>query len=191
MKAGLFFGSFNPIHSGHLALADYMLEYTDLQNIWFIVSPQNPFKNKSDLLDEKDRLKIVNIAIGNNTKLKACDIEFELPQPSYTITTLNCLKVKYPEYEFALIMGADNLENFHKWKNYEEILKHYQLYVYPRTESDGGELKNHPHVKIVNAPLMEISSTAIRKAIKESNDIRSFIPDAVYQYIKKMHFYEK
>ncbi|MDO9187286.1 MAG: nicotinate (nicotinamide) nucleotide adenylyltransferase [Bacteroidia bacterium] len=191
MKVGLFFGSFNPVHTGHLVLANYMLEYTDLERIWFVVSPHNPLKKKSTLLDEKQRLQMVDLAIGDNIKLKASNIEFNLPQPSYTIVTLTYLKEKYPQHEFVLIMGADNLENFHKWKNYEEILKHHQLYIYPRPESDGGKLKDHPQIKLINAPLMEISSTAIRQAIKEKKDMRYFMPEAVWQYIKEMHFYEK
>lgn len=191
MKVGLFFGSFNPIHVGHLVLANYMLEYTDLERIWFVVSPHNPLKKKSTLLDEKQRLQMVDLAIGDNIKLKASNIEFNLPQPSYTIVTLTYLKEKYPQHEFVLIMGADNLESFHKWKNYEEILKHHQLYIYPRPESDGGNLKEHPQIKLVNAPLMEISSTTIRQAIKEKKDMRYFMPEAVWQYIKEMHFYEK
>lgn len=191
MKVGLFFGSFNPIHVGHLVLANYMLEYTDLDRIWFVVSPHNPLKKKNSLLDEKQRLHLVNLAIGFNNKLKASNIEFKLPQPSYTINTLIYMQEKYPQNEFALIMGADNLESFPKWKNYEEILKHYQLYVYPRPKNDGGELKNHPQVKLVNAPMMEISSTAIRQAIKEKKDMRYFMPEEAWQYLKEMHFYEK
>lgn len=191
MKVGLFFGSFNPVHVGHMVLANYMLEYTALERIWFVVSPHNPLKQKSSLLDEKQRLQLVNLAIGDNTKLKTSDIEFKLPQPSYTIYTLTYLREKFPKNEFVLIMGADNLENFHKWKNYEEILKQFELYVYPRPDSDGGKLKDHPKVKFVNAPLMEISSTAIRQAIKEKKDLRYFIPEASWNYIKEMHFYEK
>jgi nicotinate-nucleotide adenylyltransferase len=132
MKIGLFFGSFNPVHVGHMVLANYMLEYTDLDKIWFVISPHNPLKKKSSLLDEKHRLQLVNLAIGDNAKIKASDIEFKLPQPSYTVVTLAYLKEKHPEYEFALILGEDNLLSFNKWKNYEEILKHHQLYVYPR-----------------------------------------------------------
>ncbi len=190
MKVGLFFGSFNPVHLGHLGLANYMLEHTDLARIWFVVSPHNPLKIKSSLLDERQRYKMIALAIADNKKLKASNIEFKLPQPSYTINTLNYLKEKYPQHEFALIMGADNLENFHKWKNYDEILKLYQLYVYPRPESDGGKLKTHPQVKLVNAPLMKISSTAIRQAVKEKKVLRYLLPEAVWKYIKEMHFYE-
>ena len=191
MKVGLFFGSFNPIHIGHMVLANYMLEFTDLERIWFVVSPHNPLKSKSTLLDEKQRLHLVDLAIGDNTKLKASNIEFKLPQPSYTINTLTYLKEKYPQHQFALIMGADNLESFHKWKNFEEILKHYELYVYPRPSSDGGRLKDHEKVKWVNAPLIEISSTLIRKAIKDKKDLRYFMPEEAWQYAKEMHFYKK
>lgn len=191
MKVGLFFGSFNPVHIGHMVLANYMLEYTDLERIWFVVSPHNPLKQKNSLLDEKQRLRLVDLAIGDNVKLKASDIEFKLPQPSYTINTLTYLKEKFPKNDYALIMGSDNLQGFEKWKNYEEILKQYELYVYPRPDSDGGKLKTHPKVKFVNAPLVEISSTAIRIAIKEKKDVRYFLPEASWNYIKEMHFYEK
>lgn len=191
MKVGLFFGSFNPIHVGHLVIANYMLEYTDLERIWFVVSPQNPLKNKQTLLDEKQRLHLVQLAIGDTNKYKASNIEFKLPQPSYTINTLTHLQEKFPQHQFALIMGADNLQSFHKWKNYEEILKQYELFVYPRTNSTGGNLTKHPKVKMVNAPLMELSSTFIRDAIKNKKDVRYYMPDEVWQYIKGMHFYEK
>ncbi len=191
MKIGLFFGSFNPIHVGHLVLANYMLEFNDLKRVWFVVSPQNPFKQKSTLLSEKQRLQMVSIAIGDNSKMKACDIEFKLTQPSYTINTLVHLKEKYPMHHFVLIMGTDNLENLHKWKNYEEILNQYEIYVYPRPNYSGGKLIEHKKIKIMDAPLMELSSTAIRMAIKEKKDVRYFVPEAVWNYIKEMHFYEK
>jgi nicotinate-nucleotide adenylyltransferase len=191
MKIGLFFGSFNPIHTGHMVLANYMLEFTGLEKIWFIVSPHNPLKQKNSLLHERYRLEMVTLAIGDNNKMKASDIEFKLPQPSYTINTLAHLQEKYPGNDFALIMGADNLENFHKWKNYEEILKQVELYVYPRPGASGGSLSSHKKVKLVNAPLMEISSTEIRNAIKEKKDVRYFVPQATWEYIKEMHFYEK
>lgn len=191
MKVGLFFGSFNPVHVGHMVLANYMLEYTDLDRIWFVVSPHNPLKQKSSLLHERQRLQMVTLAIGDNNKMKASNIEFKLPKPSYTINTLAYLKEKYPNNDFVLIMGADNLEGFHKWKNYEEILKNYELYVYPRPDAKGGELKDHKKVKMVNAPLMEISSTEIRNAIKEKKDMRYFVPTAAWEYLKESHFYEK
>jgi nicotinate-nucleotide adenylyltransferase len=191
MKTGLFFGSFNPIHIGHMALANYMLEYTDLESIWFVVSPQNPFKQKSTLLDEHQRLHLVNLAIGDNNRLKTTNIEFGLPIPSYTVNTLAHLREKYPKHDFALIIGADNLDNFPKWKNYEVILKYHQLYVYPRPGFDGGILKTHPQVKFTEAPLIELSSTTIRNAIKDKKDVRYFVPAEVWNYIKEMHFYEK
>ncbi len=195
MKVGLFFGSFNPIHVGHMVLANYMLAFTDLDRVWFVVSPHNPLKKKSTLLDEKQRLHLVNLAIGENNKLKASNIEFKLAQPSYTINTLTHLKEKYPENEFVLIMGADNLQSFHKWKNYEEILKQYELYVYPRIQTtkekeEEVELR-FDKIKLVDAPIIEISSTFIRQAIKEKKDVRYFMPDQVGQYIKGMQFYKK
>jgi len=191
MKIGLFFGSFNPIHVGHMVIANYMLEYTDLERIWFVVSPQNPLKIKSSLLDERQRLHMVNLAIGDSNKYKASNIEFKLPQPSYTINTLTHLHEKYPQHEFVLIMGSDNLKSFHKWKNYEEILKQYELYVYPRANDKADDFEKHRKVKLVNAPLMEISSTAIRSAVKEKRDLRYFVAEPVWEYLRAMHFYEK
>lgn len=191
MKVGLFFGSFNPIHVGHMVIANYMLAHSDLDRIWFVVSPHNPLKEKNSLLPETHRLQMVTLAIGDNNKMKASNIEFKLPQPSYTINTLAHLKEKYPNNDFALIMGSDNLEGFHKWKNYEEILKHYELYVYPRPNIKGSELFHHKRVKMIDAPLMEISSTSIRKAIKEKKDVRYFVAPAVWDYMREMHFYEK
>jgi len=191
MKIGLFFGSFNPIHSGHMVLANYLIEFTELDKIWFVVSPQNPFKKKDSLLDEKQRLHMVNLAIENDNRFKASNIEFKLSQPSYTINTLVHLKEKYPKYQFALIMGADNLETFHKWKNFEEILKYHDIYVYPRPKSAGGDLAKHPKVKMTPAPLIEISSTAIRNAIKDKKDLRYFVPAPVWNYLTEMNFYKK
>lgn len=191
MKVGLFFGSFNPIHVGHMVLANYFLEYSDLKKIWFVVSPQNPLKEKKTLLPEHHRLQLVKLAIGDNVSMKASDIEFKLTQPSYTINTLTYLKEKYSKNEFVLIMGADNLENFHKWKNYEQILKQYEVYVYPRKETIEKDFFKHPKVKLYDAPLMEISSTFIRKSIKEKKDVRYYLPANVWEYIKEMHFYEK
>ena len=191
MKIGLFFGSYNPIHIGHLAIASYMVEFTDLDQLWFVVSPQNPFKQKNTLLPDYQRFELVNQAIGNNFKFRASNIEFNLSKPSYTIDTLTYLHDKFPKYDFVLIMGSDNLENFHKWKNFEEILKYHELYVYPRTNTKENELINHSKVKIVNAPIMEISSSFIRKSIKEGKDMQYFLPEKVYKYIKEMHFYEK
>ena len=191
MKVGLFFGSFNPIHVGHMVIANHMLAFSDLDRIWFVVSPHNPLKEKNSLLHERQRLQMVTLAIGDNNKMKASNIEFKLPQPSYTVNTLAYLKEKHPNYDFALIMGSDNFEGLHKWKNYEEILKNYELYVYPRPNKKENELFKHKHVKMINAPLMEISSTAIRNAVKEKKDIRYFVASDVWEYMREMHFYEK
>lgn len=190
-KTGLYFGSFNPIHIGHLAIANYILEFSDLSEIWFVVSPQNPLKQKSSLLPDFQRLHMVNIAIEDFQKFKSCDIEFRLPQPSYTIHTLTYLCEKYPKKDFSLIMGADNLEHFAKWKNYNEIINQYKLYVYPRPGSNGGSFRDHAHVNWIDAPLMEISSSFIRNAIKDKKDVRFFLPEKVFEYITEMHFYEK
>lgn len=174
-----------------MVLANYMVSFTDLEQAWFVVSPHNPLKEKSSLLDQNQRLHMVNLAIGEHPKLKSNNIEFSLPQPSYTINTLVHLKEKYPKHDFALIMGADNLQTFHKWKNYEEILKHYKIYVYPRPGFDGGPLKDHPSVVLTEAPVMEISSTFIRQAMKAKKDVSFFMPPAVWQYADEMSFYRK
>lgn len=191
MKIGLFFGSFNPVHHGHMILANYMLEFTDLDKIWFVVSPHNPLKEKSSLLADHHRLEMVTRAIGDHPKLKASDIEFRLPQPSFTIHTLAHLSEKYPDVQFALIMGADNLQSLHKWKNYEQILEHYDIYVYPRTGVTNDELLKHQRIHVTEAPLMNISSTFIRQGIKAGKDMRYFIPAESFQYLEEMHFYKK
>lgn len=191
MKTGLFFGSFNPIHVGHMVIASYMAEFTDLDQVWFVVSPHNPLKQKDSLLDDHHRLQLVRLAIDDNRKLKASNIEFGLPQPSYTVNTLAYLSEKHPEHRFVLLMGADNLTTFKKWKNWERILEMVEVYVYPRRESDGGELLHHPKVKVVNAPVMELSATFIREAIRNGKDVRYMLPDSVWKYVKEMHFYEK
>jgi nicotinate-nucleotide adenylyltransferase len=189
MKVGLYFGSFNPVHIGHLAIANYITEYSDLSELWFILSPQNPLKKKNTLLDEFERFKMVELALADDEKIKPSDIEFRLPKPSFTIDTLTYLKERYPNYEFAIILGADNFNSFHKWKNYEEILKKYQLYVYPRPGYNIGDFANHPNIKEINAPIMEISSSFIRKSIKEEKDVRYFLPKAVYNYINDKFLY--
>lgn len=191
MKIGLFFGSFNPIHTGHMVLANYMLEFTDLERIWFVVSPHNPFKKKSTLLADIHRLALVRAAIGDNTKYKASNIEFSLPQPSYTVNTLAYLEEKYPNDEFALIMGSDNLESLNKWKNFEIILDRYKIYVYPRPGFAGGELAKHKNVIMTDAPLMNISSTMIREAIKAKKNMQYFLPEGAWKYLEEMHFYSK
>jgi len=190
-KIGLLFGSFNPVHIGHLIIAGHMLEFTDLNEIWFVISPHNPLKEKKSLLDDHHRLAMVNLAIEDNYQFRSSSIEFKLPQPSYTIDTLTHLFEKYPDKDLVLIMGSDNLSSLNKWKNYEQLLKHYKMYVYPRPGSDGGEFKNYPNVKMVNAPLMEISSAFIRNAIKDKKNVQYMLPPSVYEYILEMHFYER
>lgn len=190
-KIGLLFGSFNPVHNGHLILANYFAEFTDMDEVWMVVSPQNPLKNKNSLLNDKHRLALVNIAVDDQRKLKVSNIEFGMPKPSYTIDTLTYLSDKYPDNEFVLICGTDILPTLHKWKNYEQILKYYKLYVYPRPGYDPGELVNHPSIVQVNAPVMEISSSFIRKGILEKKDMSFWMPTNVYNYILEMHFYEK
>jgi nicotinate-nucleotide adenylyltransferase len=191
MKTGLFFGSYNPIHNGHLVIAQYMAEFTDLDQVWMVVSPHNPLKPAGSLLQDHHRFEMVRIAIGDYRKLKASKVEFTLPKPSYTINTLAYLHEQHPEDNFVLIMGSDNLDTFKKWKNWEQIIEHHEIYTYPRPGSDGGELKNHPKVKHVEAPLMQLSSTFIRKAIHDKKDVRFMLPESVYAYMDEMNFYKK
>lgn len=190
-KTGLLFGSFNPIHNGHMILANYMAEFTDLDEVWFVVSPQNPLKNKSSLLADYHRLALARLAVEDSSNLKVSNIEFSMPIPSYTIDTLTWLNEGYPDREFVVICGTDIFLSFHKWKNHEEILNQYSLYVYPRPGSDLGKYDNHPSVKLQNAPLMEISSSFIRKGVKGKKNMSFWMPNDVYQYILEMHFYEK
>lgn len=189
MKIGLFFGSFNPIHIGHLAIANAMAENTDLKKVWFVVSPQNPLKPSKGLLHEFDRYDMVKAAIADNYKFEVSDVEFHLPKPSYTIHTLTHLHEKFPGKEFKLIVGEDNLENFPKWKNYQQILDHYGLYVYPRPHVTKSPLKSHANVKLVEAPLLDISATYIRECIKNNKSIRYLVPEAVEQMIRTKGFY--
>ena len=191
MKIGLLCGSFNPVHNGHMIIANYMAEFTDIEQVWMIVSPHNPLKPAGDLLNDYQRLKMVELAIGNFKKIKASNVEFALSKPSYTINTLNHLKEKFPQHTFVLIIGSDNLALFDKWKNHEEILEQYQLYVYPRLNSEERKFYKDKNVKIINAPLIEISSTFIRTQIKNKKDIRYFLPEKVFDYIEDNHFYEK
>ncbi len=190
-KTGLYFGSFNPIHIGHLIIANQMLANSDMDEIWFVISPQNPLKEKTSLLEDHHRLVLVKIAIDDNPHFRACDIEFKLLQPSYTMHTLVHLEGLYPNRLFCLIIGSDNLSSFNKWFNYEGILNRYQLYVYPRPGFDGGKFAHHPSVKWVQSPLMEVSSSYIRNAIQNGKSVKYLLPDKVLTYIEEMHFYEK
>jgi nicotinate-nucleotide adenylyltransferase len=180
MKIGLLFGSFNPIHIGHLAVANYMAEFTDLHQVWLVVSPHNPLKEKKSLLDARKRFATVKKAVGKNSTIKVSDVEFNLAQPSYTINTLEVLNKKYPKHEFVLIMGLDNLVSFHKWKDYKKILKTVELYIYPRnathSKKDIARTWKYPNVTFFNAPLMNISSTFIREQMKKGKDVRYLIP---------------
>ena len=189
---GLLFGSFNPVHVGHMVLANYFAEFSDMVQVWMVLSPQNPLKKQGSLLADHHRYRLLELAIGDYYEnIKASKIEFGLPVPSYTINTLTYLKEQYPNDKFSLIMGSDNLESFKKWKNFEQILKNHLLYVYPRPEHDGGELKNHQNVKWTEAPLMQISSTFIRKAIKNKKNVRFYLPTPVFEYVDEMNFYKK
>ncbi len=192
MKVGLYFGSFNPIHIGHLVIANHLAEYSDLDQIWFVVTPHNPFKKKSSLLDNYQRLEMVYLATKNYTKLKPSDIEFNLPQPNYTVNTLAYLQEKHPDKEFALIMGEDNLKSFHKWKNYEVILENHHIYTYPRISEGKVETQfdGHKNIHLVNAPIMQLSSTFIRKAIKDGKNIQPMLPKHVWEYLDEMNFYK-
>jgi nicotinate-nucleotide adenylyltransferase len=189
MKIGLFFGSFNPVHVGHLVIAGYMANHTDLQEVWLIVSPHNPLKNKEELIQMYDRLEMAKLATENAENIRVSDIEFTLPQPSYTIDTLTHLKEKYPEHEFSLIMGADNLKSLKKWKNYEMILNDYQIFVYPRPGSEELEFASYPSVIVTDTPLMELSSTFVRKSFTEGKSIRFFVPDSVLEFIESKSLY--
>lgn len=189
MKTGLFFGSFNPVHLGHLVIANYMANYTQLDEVWLVVSPHNPLKNKKGLSNMYDRLEMARLATENSVNLKVSNIEFGLPQPSYTIDTLTHLHEKYPEREFAIIMGADNLSSFKKWKNYEVILKNYEIYVYPRPGVDVEEWKDHPSIIMTETPQMELSSTFIRKAIQQQKNIQYLVPDQVISFMEGKNMY--
>jgi len=191
MKTGLYFGSFNPIHNGHLMLANHLAEFGGIDDLWFVISPQNPFKQKQTLLPDYQRLELVRRAIEGYPKFKACDAEFKLPKPSYTIDTLTYLKEKYPDREFYLIMGGDNLDGFPRWKNSEQILAQHHLLVFPRKGCGAGSLADHPNVSIVETPIIEVSSTFIRESIAEGKDVRFFMPQKVWEYVDEMNFYRR
>ena len=189
MKIGLFFGSFNPIHIGHLIIANTMATSTDLEQIWFVVSPQNPFKKNNSLLHEFDRYDLVQRAISDNSLLKVTDVEFHMPKPSYTIDTLIRIQEKFPQHEFKLIMGEDNLAQFPNWKNHDKILEYVGLYVYPRPGSQAHRFRDHPSVKFVEAPLLDISATYLRACLKKGISIRYMVPEAVESTIRIKKFY--
>ena len=192
MKIGLYFGTFNPIHVGHMIIANHIAEFSDLDEVWFVVTPHNPFKKKNTLLADNHRFQMVRIATEDYPKLNPSNIEFGLPQPNYTVNTLTHLYEKYPQHHFSLIMGEDNLQSFHKWKNYETILKNHQLYVYPRVYKDYEKSKFHDHEKVqfIDAPIVEISSTFIRKGIKNGKNVRPLLPNSVWIYLDEMNFYK-
>ncbi|MBU0941663.1 MAG: nicotinate-nucleotide adenylyltransferase [Bacteroidetes bacterium] len=203
MKIGLYFGTFNPVHVGHLIIANHMAEHSDLDEVWMVVTPHNPHKKKSTLLDDHHRLQMVHLATEDYPKIKPSDIEFKLTQPNYTVNTLVHLEERFPSNTFSLIMGEDNLRSLHKWKNYEILLQNYDIYVYPRLETKGHigevisakeenlELKNHPRIHIIDAPVVEISSTFIRNNIKEGKNIQPLLPYKVWEYVDHNLFYKK
>jgi nicotinate-nucleotide adenylyltransferase len=191
MKTGLFFGSFNPIHNGHMAIARYMLDHGGIDQLWFVVSPQNPFKKSKNLLSDHFRLEMVNLAIKGDSRFRACDIEFNLPKPSYTINTLTSLRKKYPDHEFVFIMGADNFAQLKKWKDYERLISEYRFLIYPRPGFDLSRQDLNGNFTFCDSPLLEISSTSIRKAILEKRDIHQSLSPSVFQYIEDMNFYRK
>ncbi len=207
MKIGLYFGTFNPIHVGHLIIANHMAEHADLDQIWMVVTPHNPLKKKSTLLDDYHRLQMVHLATEDFPKIKPSDIEFKLSQPNYTVNTLVHLEEKYPNYEFSLIMGEDNLKSLHKWKNYEVILENHEIYVYPRLEakvsveeaisSDADNLdlkilqKFGTKIHMIDAPVVEISATFIRENIKKGKNVQPLLPAKVWEYIDHNNFYKK
>lgn len=192
MKIGLFFGTFNPIHVGHLIIGNHIVEYSDLDQVWFVVTPQSPFKTKVSMLDNRQRFEMVYRATKDYLHLKPSDIEFNMPQPNYTINTLTYIKEKYPDHYFALIMGEDNLKSFHKWKNYELILNDHHIYVYPRHSIKPIQTKfdNHNHIQKVDAPIIELSSTFIRNSRKEGKNVRPMLPEHVWEYLDEMNFYK-
>ncbi len=189
MKIGLFFGSFNPVHIGHMIIANYIASNTDLEKVWMVVSPHNPLKQKATLARDHDRLHLVHLAIGENKALFASDIEFYLPKPSYTIDTLTYLKEKHPDKEFTLIMGGDSLASIHKWKNYEKILE-YPIFVYKRTNADLSAIEKRSNIEFVEAPLLDLSSTYIRKCLSEKKSIQYLVPDAVFEYIMQSSLFK-
>jgi nicotinate-nucleotide adenylyltransferase len=192
MKTGLFFGSFNPIHIGHLMLANYFVEFTDIKQLWFVISPHNPLKNKESLLADHLRLEMVELAIKDEDRFNICDIEFRMPKPSYTIDTLTYLTEKFPSREFVIIMGSDGLDSFKKWKNWEQIVSRYQRYVYPRESVNEIDYSLHANVfPAKDAPKIQVSSSFIRQSIRDGKNIKYFLPEKVFEFIDKMNLYKK
>ena len=189
-KVGIYSGSFNPIHHGHVMLANYLVEFSDLDELWFVVTPQNPLKEKDELLDDDERLKMVQLAVGDDPRFHVSDIEMHLPTPSYTINTLTTLSEQYPDFQFVFICGMDSLQNLKNWREYQKILDNYELLVFPREGYDGGDLINYPSVSVLKTPILEISSTFIRQCVKEGRDVRHFMPEKAFLYMKQRSFYE-
>ena len=190
-KVGIYSGSFNPIHHGHVMLANYLVEFSDLDELWFVVSPLNPLKQKAELLDDAERLKMVQLAIGDDPRFHVSDVEMHLPRPSYTINTLTALSEQHPDCQFVFICGMDSLQNLTRWREYQKILDNYKLLVFPREGYDGGELVHHPSVTILETPILEISSTFIRQCVKEGHDVRHFMPEKAFLYMQEQCFYRE
>jgi len=188
---GLYFGSFNPVHNGHLMIANHIVEFGPVDELWFVVSPQNPHKDKSLLIEGHHRVEMLELAIADDSRFRICDIEFRMPRPSYTIDTLVRLSERHPDCDFHLVCGADNIATFDKWKNYNMILENYKILVYPRKGFGNSPLLDHPSVTLINAPEIEISSSFIRKAVAERHDVRYFMNESSYKYMTDMHFYEQ
>lgn len=190
MKVGLYFGTFNPIHVGHLIIANHVVEHTNLDEVWFVISPHSPFKKKNNLLNDYHRLDIVQRATDKYEKLGVSDIEFHLSQPSFTTKTLAALEEKFEAHTFSIIMGEDNLSSLHKWKNSEHIVENYKIFVYPRPNSKEGKYSTHKNVTIIDAPLMQIAATDIRKSIKDGKNVKPLLPDGIWEYIDHQNFYK-
>lgn len=188
-KIGLFFGSFNPIHIGHLAIANYVVEYNDIEQLWFVISPHNPHKHKTELASEYHRKEMAKIAINNDNRFKVSNIEFELPQPSYTVDTLTYLKQKFPNHIFTVIMGEDNLATLHSWRDYDKIISNHSIICYPRVEKQEYTPLKNANIKIVEAPILNISATQIRDSIAKNKKLNFFVPNGVYDYIIKNELY--
>ena len=191
LKIGLFFGSFNPIHIGHMAIANYLVEFSEINQLWFVVSPQNPFKKIENLLSDHHRLEMTMQAVNDDPRFRVSDVELHMSKPSYTIDTLKTLQNKFPTHQFALILGSDNLEGFSQWKNYETILENYEIMVYPRPGFDPSKFISHKNIRNVDAPMIEISSSFIRDSIRNRKNMRFFLPQKVWEYMEEMQFYKK